>query len=435
MNTKTKSVIVGASLGLLIVSVVALFEVPSFRAIARLGAFASLMGLAVVTFARLFGEEPAKKSMKSTSGFGNLGLMGLLAVIAIAGIASVALTETHTVKGGYIGVKETFGGGVDPQPQSPKTYIFFRPAAEFYDYDIQPQKFENSIEVKSADNQRVHIPYTLRWHRSSDKVVWMHSNLRNPLITLEPESVKVVNTLSTARHAIEIYSGETQNKLRSEIEHQLQTGDLAKTGVIVDQFVFGKIELDKNYTNEIELRQVAVVAQSRASEQTKAALAQADVAKATAQADLNTQVVAAQRDKDVAILQQQAISEKSVIDTKAKSENVITTQKADSEKQVLAARANAEAVIANAEAQKQQEVQRAVGILAVGKAEAEANKLKLESFQGTGGENYTKIEVAKQVAVAFSNNKGYLPANMSINLLTDSFDKSVNLLLNGDKAK
>lgn len=73
----------------------------------------------------------------------------------------------------------------------------------------------------------------------------------------------------------------------------------------------------------------------------------------------------------------------------------------------------------------------AIAFEAVGKAEATANKLKLESFQGTGGENFTKIEVAKQVAIAFQNNKGYLPANMSINMLTDNFDKSVNLLLTG----
>lgn len=432
--TKQKSIIIGVLVGLLIGLVAIMFEVPSVRAIARVGALGALAGLVGVFFLKV-GDSTSDSIPKSDKGSVTGGAIGILLSLVILGIGALALIETHTVKGGYIGVAETFSGGVDATQRTPKTYIFFRPTTEMFDYDIQPQKYDNTIEVKSSDNQKVHIPYSIRWRRDPAMVVEMHSKLRNPLIVLEPESVKVVNTQATAEHAIAIYSGDTQNKLRASIEKTLTSKDseLRAKGVIIDQFVFGKIELDPVYVKEIELRQVAVVAQSRAAEQTKAALAEAEKAKADAQADLNRQVVAAQRDKDVAILQQQAISEKSTIDANARALNLVVEQKSLSEKQVLAAEAQAKATVASAEATKLAELNRAIGIEAVGRAEATANKLKLESFQGTGGENYTKIEVAKQVAVAYQNQKGYLPANMSINLLTENFDKSVSLLIDGAK--
>lgn len=433
----TKNLVIGVLVGLLIGFIAVLFEVPSLRALARIGAlgtFAGLIGTFLFWRSNAAPQAPEKRIF-SDRGSVSTGAIGFMIVAVLFIVGGVALIEQHTVRGGFIGVAETMNGGVDPTPRLPKTYFYIRIATEIYDYDIQPQTFSGDVQIKSSDSQRVTIPYTVRWHRDPEKVVWMHQNLRDPNKVLDAELDNVVTINSTVETAMAIYAGESQNKLRAKIEEQLKskTGELFPRGVIIDNFVFGRIDLNPEYVENIEKRQIAMIAQSRAVEEQKVAEARALVTKAEAQSDLNKQVVAAERDKQVAILQQQALSEKSTIEANAKALNLVVEQKSLSEKQVLAAEAAAKATIATAEASKLAEVNRAIGIEAVGKAEATANKLKLESFQGTGGENYTKIEVAKQVAVAYQNQKGYLPANMSINLLTENFDKSVSLLIDGNK--
>lgn len=74
------------------------------------------------------------------------------------------------------------------------------------------------------------------------------------------------------------------------------------------------------------------------------------------------------------------------------------------------------------------ELNRAVGIQAVGQAEAEDNKLKLTSFSAPDSENYVKVEVAKQFAAGL-NNVRFFPANATYNTIASDFDKGLSLLV------
>ena len=105
---------------------------------------------------------------------------------------------------------------------------------------------------------------------------------------------------------------------------------------------------------------------------------------------------------------------------------------ADARKVILSAEASAQQVELAAEAQKKQTVLAAEGekeagelrakaILAIGEAEAQATKLKLSAFAVEGADQFIKIEVAKQMAEGFKNIRGYLPQDMKINLLSESF--------------
>ena len=74
---------------------------------------------------------------------------------------------------------------------------------------------------------------------------------------------------------------------------------------------------------------------------------------------------------------------------------------------------------------------RAQAIEALGEAEAEATRLKLSAYSAEGSEAFVRIEVAKSMAEAFENIDGYLPQDMTVNLLGDSFLNAVEAVVGG----
>ncbi len=80
------------------------------------------------------------------------------------------------------------------------------------------------------------------------------------------------------------------------------------------------------------------------------------------------------------------------------------------------------------------DIMRAKAIEAVGKAEALAQKLKYEALQAQGSDNFVKMEVAKSMASAFQNVKGYLPNNMTFNTLATDYMRGVNSVMSVNPA-
>lgn len=440
MKQKQKLIIVSVIAGLLIGLVAFAFEVPSVRALARFGCFALLAGLVAALFWYFAGnapDEPAKPKMglkinRNDRGNAMVGMIGALVVFALLVVGFFAMAEFPTIKANQRGVQENYSG-LDQQVKMPGTYTLFRPSQEMYPYDIDQRVSEIQQEVKSADNQKVHITAKIRWRLDPEKVVSIHTSNRNTeAALLVPEAINVINTRSTSEHAIAIYSGDTQNALRQHIEEGLKApaGELRTKGVIVDSFVFVKVELDPEYTKEIVARQIAIIATTRAVEQQKAAIAEADKVKAEAQSDLNRQVVAAQRDKEVGVLNAQKDSEVKVIQAKASAQQTTLAAEAESQKTLIAAKAEAARNVAISDAQKQAELNRAVGIEAIGRAEAEAQKLRLSAYAVPGADAFVKIEVSKSLGNAFSNVRGYLPAGVTYNTVAKDFDAATTILVN-----
>ncbi len=183
-------------------------------------------------------------------------------------------------------------------------------------------------------------------------------------------------------------------------------------GILVENFVIEGIKLDDDYIGQIKARQVAIQSEMRAKQEEQAALAEAQKAKAEAQADYETQVVAAERDKSVGILAAE----------KEKQERVLAAE-ADKLEQVLAAEGEMEAGILRAQA-----------IIAIGDAEAHAKEVNLMAYAVDGADNFVMIEVASSLSKSFENIDGYLPQDMQINVLTDSFMKSLSAVLAGKPA-
>lgn len=351
-------------------------------------------------------------------------LIGLIIASIIAITVTLTTVQFKSIKGNEIGVMETWTGGVMNEPLPPKTYTLFPGFMKtVYTYPISQQVFVmndkndrqeplaegrrgDSYLVQSKEGQDMRISLAVQWRRDISKVVELHKTVRDNIEEriLRPELMRVVKDEATVFSALDAYSGDGLVQLQRKIHAKLSAldGDLQKKGIIVDNFVIEHIALDEEYVKQIKARQVAVQAKLRNDEETKAATAAAEKAKAEAQADYEKAVVEARRDKQVGVLQ----AEK------------------EAEQRVLSAEAEAKAGQLRGE-----------GIIAIGKAEAEAIKLKMLAYSSSGADNFVKMEVAKNLADAYKNIKGYLPGDMNVNLLTENFDKSVNILMSGQKSE
>jgi hypothetical protein len=389
---------------------------------------------------------------RSTRGFLNqAALVGIALLLVISVIVFFIIVKFDTVQGNKAAVKETWSGGVENKAYPAKTYQLWRWTEDLYHYGIDGQVFvmndksdsednfaegrrSDALELVASDNQKVIFHITLRWHRDPEKLVPMHIKYRDAVEErlIRPSVIGAIRSRSIVRPAIELYSGETLETVRDEIEKILKdpNGELAINGVVADLFLIDKTILpDTKYVEKIEARQRAIIGESTAKAEEKQNLAEADAAKAKALTKQFQDVVAAETAKKTQILQQEAESERTIIKTKADAINTIAQQKAESEKVELAAKAEAARQIAISEGNKQAEINRAIGIEAIGRAEAEAQKLKLAAFNTAGSELYTRVEVAKSYAIAMDKVRFY-PANANFTTIAKDFDGGLSILAN-----
>lgn len=367
--------------------------------------------------------------------------MAVLFITAIAMLIGCLLAvRITTVGGSELGVKETWNGGVEEVTYSPKTYFLIPGFSQkIYTYDMSsqvftmndtPGKHEPSYKgretdaylVNSSEGQEMVVSLSVRWHRDPAKIVHIHKNFKDGIEEklIRTTVQRIVKNEATMRKAIDAFSGEGLVKLQQDIQKDLisNDGELARNGVVVENFVIEKIKLDDKYIGEIRSRQVASQQKLRADEETKASQALALKAQADAMADYNKREVEAKRDKAVGILKAEELAQKQILDAKAAAERVTLAAEADKKQVVLAAEAVAEAGANKAKA-----------IQAIGEAEAAATKLKLSAYAVPGADSFVRIEVAKHMSTAFSGIKGYLPADLKVNLLTSSFMKSLDELM------
>ena len=369
-------------------------------------------------------------------------MLGIVAIIGL--IVLFTMVKFTTVKGNEYGILETWTDGVINQVYPPKTHILFPGfMKQMYIYDgasqvfVMNDKTEEAGEkgigrdadaylVQSQEGQDMKISLNLRWRIDPTKLVEIHKTVRNNIEDkiIRPVVMRVVKDKATKMKAIDAYSGEGLVRLQQEIQDALSgadkngTDELAERGVIVENFVIEHIELDPNYIAEIKKKQIATQQQLRAVEEEKAAIAEALVAKARAQADLNTQVVGAERDAKIMVLRAQAENEKVVIAAKAAAEQVRIAAEAMKEQKAL-----------EGEGEKLKMIAEAEGTLAKGKAEAAAKQLMLDSYKSAGPDAFVKVEIAKALSEGTKGIQGYLPNNFNPTVISGNFMDAIMTIL------
>ncbi|MFH1609951.1 MAG: SPFH domain-containing protein [Candidatus Bipolaricaulota bacterium] len=362
-------------------------------------------------------------------------------VIVAVTLVLVVSFDIVKVDGNEVAVKETWKDGVIQQVFGPGTYIlnrlpFWRET--LYKYDVASRVFAmndvksmvetaegreyDPYKVESQEGQRMTINLNILWHPDAKKIIDLHTSVRFDFEEriLRPTVMRVVKDEATVMKAIDAYSGSGLVDLQSRIQKRLMgnTCELADRGIVVENFVIEKIELDDDYVREIKAKQVAIQAKLRADEEKKAADAKAEQAKSMAMADLNTQVVAAERDKQKGVLEAEKSKQMTILSAEADAKQVELAAGAEKAKRVLEAEGEKEAGLLKAQA-----------IFAIGEAEAKATRLKLAAYSEPGSDNFVKVEVAKQMAAGFGGIQGFLPGDMKFNVLSGSFIESLNGLL------
>lgn len=338
----------------------------------------------------------------------------------ITAIFFMMAVDFATIKGHQLGVLETWSGGVQEKIYSPGTHTLvpgFMNDMHPYDMNVQEHLIQG-YKVQAADNQDVTVTAIIRWRRDAAKLREHHMKCRdNPeQRVIEPTLFRILKDNITMKTAIAGYSGQGLVQLQQDIEKSLLADqDLKNYGVIVEMFAIKDTDLNPQFIAEIEGRQIAIQRQARAVEEQKAADADALVAKAKAQADYNKVLVEAQRDKEKQVLAAEALNEQTILAAKAANESEILKAKAEQQKLILESEGKKQAAIAEAE-----------GILALGKSKAESQKLQLQAFAVQGADAYVKVEVAKNMAQAFSNVKGFLPSDLKFSILANDFNTAVD---------
>lgn len=384
---------------------------------------------------------------------GTISVGGIIALVALVGLIVFGLfaVKMRSVEGNEVGIISTWDG-LEATPKPTGTYFLIPGWSKslitqnigvntfvMNDKDDKEEVAEgrktDAYLVQSKDQQDMRISLRVQWRRRPDKVVDLYKYAPDHIeeLILRPVLQSVVKNQATMLTALDAYSGDGLVKLQDDILKSLRTNEELSRYLSIDGFVIEHIGLNKDYTDQIVARQVAVQERLKNIEQTKASEAKADKAKADAQADYEKTLVEARRDKEKDILAQEATSQKAIIAAAANAKNTVVTQEAASQQVVLAAKAEAERNVAISEAQKQAELNRAVAIEAVGKSTAEANRLLLSSYSVPGSDLYTRIQVASSLSASFQNVKGYLPQGVTYNTVAQDFDKGVSLLVGGQK--
>lgn len=394
-------------------------------------------------FSRSGSSTNTKQTSQPTDTHTNMKLKlivsGILLIVAL--VLTLTAVKIVTIEGNQLGVKETWASGVETSILQPKTYFLFPGWSQtVYKYDASSQVFvmndkqshtegtkgrqtPDAYLVQSQEGQDMKISLNLRWRLDPTKLVSIHKTVRDQIEEkiIRPVVMRVVKDEATKKKAIEAYSGEGLVTLQSSIQTSLtgagEGAELKERGIIVENFVIEHIELDPLYIAEIKGKQIATQKTLRSKEEQIAAEAQALVAKSLAQAEYNTKLVA-----------QQLLATNMVLNAIAENEKIVIAATAEAKRQMLSAEASSKTQILEAEGKKGAMLATAEGTLAMGKAEAAAKELMLKAYDVRGADAWVRVEVAKSVADAFQNIRGYLPSDMKVNLLTDNFNKSVDAL-------
>lgn len=254
----------------------------------------------------------------------------------------------------------------------------------------------------SGKEQPATFSVTLQYRLDPNKLVHLHNSAEHNYeeLIIKPALTRIISDHATVKAVLSFYSGQGRVDLQNGIEDAITNEPALNTvGILVDNFVIDRIELDENYVEEIRGRQLAFQKKLRAIEEAKAAEEVAKKEEALAEAD-----------KLKRIVQAEATKQERVKAAEAKAAEV-----------ELAATADAIKVKKAAEASRFQKEQDAKGALALGLAQAKVEQeKKMAKYAGESGARQAAVDTerAKENRLKNANISGIV-TEKTFMMLTD----------------
>ena len=334
----------------------------------------------------------------------------------------------------YIG-SDTFV--IDDKTVNPKNTYMDADEMEFNQPDVQPVEIpvmmerltlEDMDSGKTTGPTPVILRCVMQFHLDPGKLVKLHKEKTSAFRTTFLKDVLLQNIIdnTTILDARTIYQGAGRVRLQQTIENSLQDDERFNAyGIMVEKLVVREITLkDPKFLSMITAEAQAEQRGKTAKKQQAAANAEAKVAEAEAKAEQNRRLVEAETKKGEEIAQAEAAARKEVLAAEADAKKVELAAEAKKIEVTLAAEAQKARDELEGEGLKLRKIAEAQGVLALGKAEAEAKKLKLAAYLGEGGRRFAQVEIAGALGAGIQKIY-YVPESMNITALAEDFQKAI----------
>lgn len=336
--------------------------------------------------------------------YGGMGAIGLL-ILVVAAFQTIGFVE---VKGHQAAVVEKFYGsdkGVQPTLLGPGRHFYVPLLSKPYVYNVGTDNFimgkASYYSGKGTDfvdfpaltikcggrgnEQPATFSITLQYQLDTSKLTALHARAQMHYKDriIKPALTNIVKSLTVTQHVLNFYTGKGYNELQHNIEEHIKSDPtLSGLGIVVNNLVIDQIDLDTNYEQEIQDRQLATQQKLKEDELAKAAEARALKEKAVAEADKLKRIVAAEANK----------------------QEKIKAAEAQNQSRILAAKAQAEEIKEKATAERYRKEQDAKGLLAQGLAEAKVDQArKTARYEGESGLRQAQVEIWEHKVKMYNN--------------------------------
>ncbi|CAK8716242.1 hypothetical protein GCAAIG_05655 [Candidatus Electronema halotolerans] len=318
--------------------------------------------------------------------------------------------------------------GIQEDTMPPGLYYLNPYAVEVVNIDIRQQRYEmtylegqgdtqqnDAIVFYSDDGFEIAIDVTVLFQVLPNDAPYVVATIGRRIDDIKekiirPQARSYARILGSRYKGEDFVHGATRETFQNDLHKELQAKTI-ESRVQMNQALVRHFEVPTQLRQPITDKVIALKMQEKFEQEQKTQKANADLAREKEKVNFESAKVVAETKKVKAIILAEEEREVEEINV-AKKEFI--------------AQGEAKKVQIGADANLYQQEKEAEGILAVGKAKAEAKKLELSAYEGDGGLRFAEVEKAKALGSGIEKIY-YIPSDMSINAIAKDFENAITV--------
>jgi hypothetical protein len=318
--------------------------------------------------------------------------------------------------------------GIQEDTLPPGLYYLNPYAVEVVNIDIRQQRYEmtylegqgdtqqnDAIVFYSDDGFEIAIDVTVLFQVLPNDAPYVVATIGRGIGDIKekiirPQARSYARILGSRYKGEDFVHGATRETFQNDLHKELKAKTM-ESQVQMNQALVRHFEVPTQLRQPITDKVIALKMQEKFEQEQKTQQANADLAREKEKVNFESAKVVAETRKVKAIIQAEEEREVEEINV-AKKEFI--------------AQGEAKKIQIEADANLYQQAKEAEGILAVGKAKAEAKKLELAAYDGDGGLRFAEVEKAKALGSGIEKIY-YIPSDMSINAIAKDFENAITV--------